>query len=258
MVLFTPSVFADDGIIDWSKIIIAGNYNSSTDILTLSASLSDDTGPREKYTLGIEIDGKLYRKEFEYNTQSKKYTTVFTHKTSSLKTSYPFTLSVKDAQYNERYKSSSVLSFQNSSTGTGTTGTGSTGTWATGTGSASSSNDDIANRVITMIFEDMPVMYDTTGERIKYIDSQLVVLRGYLAKYPERKTLIELIIHKLESIRKTLVDSLTSGTGSTTWTGTTIPPRTWYIPLYKNRASEPLRINGIGNNPNYKSWRAQN
>lgn len=96
--------------IDWSKLQVTSLYDTQTQDLTLKFSLDIPKAPRD-YTLGIKFDAQSFRKPFVFNAKDTEIATSFVFDMSQLQAKYPYSISVKDAQYYEKFALNGTMLF---------------------------------------------------------------------------------------------------------------------------------------------------
>lgn len=239
----------------WDNTIRAAVDSKKKEMLIV-AEFDVRQAPYNSYIMDFTINGKTYRKTLQYSDK-RLYSVIEVHN-ALLNTSYPYSLSIKTENYKELYTASGTILVKNSSLLTNpdfviwnTVGT----VPNTNTGSNNTpvitANQREANKASALIIANLPSKLTNT-QKINELVDDIKSIQLNIFKFPTNKDVFELIINNLEVEIRRL-----SGVSNPSTPIKPTPSNKSFVPVYKTRASEPNKINGIGNSQKYDSWRGR-
>lgn len=219
--------------IDWDEIIVTSSFNNLENRIEFTATIDEDIVPVNDYFLGVEINKTIERARFENNEEVERLEASFDTRINILKRTYPYTLKVVDARGVEQYNREWILYYNLDAT------------------------DDILRGLWEVIFpEDIPeeINEDTSANSTSENSGSTTTTTTTTTIINDQGEVIG------EETTTTIITNGWSVNSSTSDWGsaqTTIIPKPGAKWIYKSQSDEPSKINGIGNNPNYNSWRGQ-
>jgi hypothetical protein len=215
-------------------------------MIEAKAAILSETNQKDQFSLWIFIDGREYRKFFEYDINSKILYVEF-EIPQDLGESTSIFISVKDAQYNEvyttipeNYNLNNIRRNENNSV-------------RSSFGPTYSRKDygifsmNVSTTPLPTTLKYVPVNEENKRKNISDLTrSELInVIDGGDYTEQEVPEIIE-SLEKYEIIPKQIKETVEIS----------LPVKEKYIPKYDFRSEEPKTINGIWNSRTYNSWRA--
>lgn len=240
--MFSVSFFwVSAASVNWNDLEIESSFNTTDRKLSFTAFIDKNIIPDNNYFLWVKINRTSERVFFQNNSESQRLEAGFIINGWSLKSSYPYILTVVDEKGNEQYMLEWTLYFDKNSnllivpahwnkvstTNSNTTDT-STNSWVTQSISA----------IVESLLKKAP---SQTTQRNVYIAELIIRIWEISKENPKHSDLLQDVISELQ-------DEIW------VWSKTTSKKAYW---IYAKKSDEPTRINGIGNHPDYKSWRGK-
>lgn len=233
--------------INWDDIIVTSAFNDLENRINFKATINENIVPLNDYFLWVEINNTVERARFENNPEVMRLEAEFDTRIRRLKRSYPYTLRVVDSKGKQQYIRMGTLSYDVDAQGDIQRGLGEIifpedlpkpviDTTNTGSSTGNSGNTTTTTTTTTTIVnENGEVVWEET------ITTTINNTNGSSSSNQSTSG--------SSSVQDSNINSSSSAPTRR------IVPKPGARGVYPSKSSEPTRINGIGNNPNYNSWR---
>lgn len=238
------STYAANANLGWENTLdVYVEYDNEANMIDVLATIPSEINEKDSFSFGIYIDGREYRKFFEYNKDAKIMYVSFEIPQDLTDTTTIF-ISIKDVQYNEIYstipENYSINNISNSNN-TSVTSYFGPSTWQKDYG-VFSMQASTSQKQNTSNYTYSYNAIENTRQNISDLTRE-----DLLSVIDSGDYLEEEIPEIIESLQKYNVIPDTTNSTSTT----TVEK---YVPKYSAQSAEPSVINGIGNSST-SSWR---
>lgn len=240
IVFLWAQAFAATRVVDditWTSTEVTSNYNEASKTVTMFVSLNENTTPANNYILELRVLGRRAEENFVYNEISNSFSAIMTISAIDIeKNPQSYSLRIKDTRKNTFYIINQAI------------GNDTTPVVSSSLNFLSPVRQAEANKIVADVLKNIPASDNTATEQRRYLDSVVIKLEAYNKTNSFNADIISNVILQLSGQDYVVVPN----------TPTTNNNPTRFTPKYQNKSEEPNKINGIGNNPNYSSWRVWN